>query len=115
FRLGAADPLEYALLKDAQQLDLHVEAHVPDLVEEQCAAVRELEASGARADGAGERTFLMAEQLGFEQVARDRTAVDRNERSGSAFRQLVNAPRDELLAAPRFARSEEHTSELQSR
>src|SRR5690606_30842105 len=45
--LRAADTLEYPLLQHAQQLHLHIEAHVPDLVEEQGAAVRELEASYA--------------------------------------------------------------------
>ncbi len=50
--LAAADTLEDALLEHAQQLHLHVDAHVADLVEEQRAAVGELEtaqcASSAR-------------------------------------------------------------------
>ena len=44
-RLGAADALELALLQHAQQLDLHVERQVADLVEEQRAAVGQLEAA----------------------------------------------------------------------
>ena len=42
-RLAAADPLELALLQDAQQLDLHVQRELADLVEEQRAAVGQLE------------------------------------------------------------------------
>ena len=44
-RLGAADALELALLQHAQQLDLHLQRQVADLVEEQGAAVGELEAA----------------------------------------------------------------------
>src|SRR5690606_34676360 len=94
------------LLKHAQQLDLHVEAHVPDLVEEQRAAVGELEAAGAGADGTGEGAFLVTEQLGLEQIAGDCGAVDRDERSGSSVRELVDAPGDELLAASGLAGDE---------
>ena len=47
--LAAADALELALLQHAQQLDLHVQRHVADLVEEQRAAVGELEAAGRAA------------------------------------------------------------------
>src|SRR2546427_1912642 len=47
--------------------------------------------------GAGERAFLVAEELGFEQGFGNRRAVDRDKRTLGAR-----------------ARSEEHTSELQS-
>src|SRR5690606_20805372 len=42
-RLDATDPLELALLDRAQELDLHLDRDLADLVEEQRAAVRELE------------------------------------------------------------------------
>src|SRR2546422_5540968 len=48
----------------------------------------------------GERTLLVAEQLRLDQRVRDRAAVDGDER---------------LVAAGDPSRSEEHTSELQSR
>ena len=79
-RLDAADTLERALLQHAQQLHLHVEAHVADLVEKQRAAVGELEPADASGDRARERAFLVAEELALEQLARDRAAIDRNER-----------------------------------
>src|SRR4051812_33551077 len=59
----AADLLVNAFLQHAQQLDLHRQAHVTDLVEEQRAALGELEAAFARRDGTGEGTLLVAEQL----------------------------------------------------
>ena len=46
-RLDAADTLERPLLEHAQQLHLHVEGHVADLVEKQSAAVGELEPADA--------------------------------------------------------------------
>ncbi len=48
-RLGAAEPLELALLEHAQQLDLGGEVQVANLVEEQRAAVGELEPPFLRA------------------------------------------------------------------
>ena len=49
---------------------------VADLVEEEGAAVGELEAAGTGADGAGERPLLVPEQLALEQGGGDRGAVD---------------------------------------
>jgi hypothetical protein len=59
--LAAADALEGAFLQDAQQLHLHVEAHVTDLIEEQRTAVGKLEAADARRQGAREGTLLVTE------------------------------------------------------
>jgi hypothetical protein len=62
----AADLLVDALLKHAQQLHLHRQAHVADLVEEQRAAFGELEAALACRDRAGERAFFVTEELRFQ-------------------------------------------------
>ena len=48
-RAIAADALEGALLQHPQQLHLHLQRHVADLVEEQRAALGKLEAADARA------------------------------------------------------------------
>src|SRR6185436_18154294 len=53
-RLDAADPLELALLKSAQELHLHLDGDLADLVEEERPAVGELEPPRLRADRAGE-------------------------------------------------------------
>ena len=81
-RLGAADALEAPLLQHAQQLGLHRRRHVADLVEEERAAVGQLEPARALADGAGERPFLVAEQLALQQGLRQGGAVDGDERAG---------------------------------
>ena len=67
-RAGAAKPLELALLQDSQQLRLHLRRNVADLVEEQAAAVRQLESAGTADGGAGKRPLLVSEQLALEQA-----------------------------------------------
>ena len=78
--LGAADALELALLQHAQELDLHLQRQVAALVEEQRAAVGQLEAPGAPRHRAGEGALLVAEQLALEHARRQRRAVDAHER-----------------------------------
>src|SRR3712207_7375281 len=61
----------------------------------------------------------VAEQLRLNQLRRERRAVDGDEAAAPAVRAaLVQLARDQLFARARLAaheRSEEHTSELQSR
>ena len=64
-----ADALEDALLQHAQQLDLHGRADVPDLVEEQGAALGDLKAPLACGDRPGEGAFFVSEQFRFESSA----------------------------------------------
>src|SRR4030095_4086036 len=72
-----AEPLILALLQKAQQLRLRRQARLADRVEEQHATRRHLDLSGFRLLRAGERAALVAEQLGLEQLFRERRAVDR--------------------------------------
>ena len=62
-----ADALELALLQDAQQRDLRLHRQLADLVEEDGPAVGELEAAEAPLRRAGERAFLVAEELRRDQ------------------------------------------------
>ena len=59
------------LLERAEQLGLHVLLQLADLVEEQRAAVGELELAELLAHGAGERALLVAEQRRLHQVGGD--------------------------------------------
>ena len=79
--LAPADALEGAVLQEAEELALDVRGHVADLVQEQRAAVGQLEFAPPPADGAGKRAALVAEQLGFDQFLGNGRAVDFDERT----------------------------------
>src|SRR5262249_61891438 len=66
-RAPAAQPLELALLEHPQELRLELEGNLAHFVQEARYAVGQLEAAVALRDGAGERAFLVAEQLAFQQ------------------------------------------------
>ena len=102
-RGAAADRGELALLQDAQQPGLRLERHVADLVEEQRAALRLLEAPGRACRRAGEGALLVAEQLALDQLARDRRHVDRDERAVAALAVVVQRAGDQLLAGAALA------------
>ena len=80
---------------------------VADLVEEDRASVRDLEAADAALEGARERTALVAEELALDERAGERGAVDRDERTVAAGAARVDRARDELLAGPGLAREED--------
>jgi len=94
----AADPLEGLLLKHPQHLRPEGEWHVADLVEEQGATVALFELADALAVGAGERAFLVTEQLAFQQVFRNRGAVQSQERRPVPPAVLVDRAGDPFLA-----------------
>ena len=62
-----------------EQLRLEAERHLADLVEHQRALGRLLELARLVAIRAGERAALVAEELGLEQLFRERRAVDLQE------------------------------------
>jgi hypothetical protein len=97
-RLGAAEPLEFALLQDAQQLDLRREVEIADLVEKQRAAVRQLEPPFFGGMRARECPLLVAEQLRLDEILRQRRAAHLDERFLGAGGIVVNRVRDQLLA-----------------
>ena len=65
-RLNAAEPLIRSLLKHTQQFHLHIDTHITDLVEEQCAALRQFETTNAPCQRAGKCAFLVTEKLRLE-------------------------------------------------
>jgi hypothetical protein len=83
---GAADQLEGLILQDAKQLGLEGWADVADLVEKDRAAVGDLELASLLLVGACERPLLVAEQLGFQQLFRERTQLTTTK--GRAARRL---------------------------
>ena len=104
-RLGS-DALKLPGLQRAEQLGLSLMAQIPDLVEKERPAVRQLEPSQAALRGTGKGSPFMTEHLGFDEVSRDRGAVDRDERARLAPAGPVNCGRDELLPRARFTGDE---------
>ena len=102
----AADRLHLAGLERAEQLHLRAGGQVSDLVEEQRAAVRGLEETGARADCARERAARVTEELALDELLRDRRAVHGDHRLAGASRAVVDRARDELLARAALAEHE---------
>jgi hypothetical protein len=71
-RARFADTLDLALLQRAQQLGLQRQRHRRQLVDEERAAMGELESAGARRDRTGERTLDVTEQLRLGEILRNR-------------------------------------------
>src|SRR5262249_23092301 len=90
-------------LQYAQELRLHVERELRDLVQEQRALVGELEATDPPRERPGEGAALVPEQLALDQGGRQRRAVQLHERPRLAQTELVNGAREELLAGTRLA------------
>ena len=99
----AADAGEFTLLQHAQELALDGERHLPDLVEEEGAAVALLEAADALGRGPGEGPLLVPEELALEQVLGDRGAVDGQQALLAALAVAVDGAGDKFLAAAALA------------
>ena len=100
---GSADPAEGHALEDLQQLDLEVRAHLPDLVEEEASPIGELEQPLLADPRVGEGPLLVAEELGLEQLARNRRAVDLEEGPVGERAHVVDVAGDHLLARAALA------------
>ena len=102
-RPAVADPLELPLLEHAQELPLDLGRDVSDLVEEDRAAVGELDTPLAVAVRAREAAAKVAEELGFEEILRVGGAVHRHEGTRGARALRVQRARDQLLAGAALA------------
>ena len=106
-RRGPADALELPVLDHPQELGLQLEGQLADLVEEEGAAVGDLEAALALGDGPGESALLVAEELALDERGRQRRAVELDEGPGPARAQVVDRVGDELLADARLPLEED--------
>ena len=107
-RRGSSAPTRRHLaeLEHAQQLRLRRRRQAANLVEEQRAAVGELEQAGLAVAGAEEAAADVAEQLALEHRVVDRRAVDRDEPPLAPRAEAVEGAGDELLPRPRLARDQ---------
>ena len=100
----AADAPEAAVVEEAQQLGLQIGRHLAHLVEEERAAVRQLQQPRlATAQRAGEGAAGIAEQLALGQALGQRGAVQREEGLVPAAAAGVAGVGDQLLAGARLA------------
>ena len=77
--------------------------HLADLVEQERAAVRLLELADAARHGTGKCPFLVAEQLGFEKIVRNRGAIQRHQTLLAAAAVPMQIARQHLLAGAALA------------
>ena len=99
----AAEAANFAIFENAQELGLRGSGHFADFVEEERAAVGELEAADAAFGRAGEGAAFVAEDFAFHQRFGNCGAVDGDEGTGGARRKFVNAAGDDFFAGAGFA------------
>ena len=104
--LVRADAGERALLEEPEQLHLHRDGEVADLVQEERTAVRRLGAPDAPLARVGEGALLVAEELGLDQGLWERGAVENHERAVLARREALERLGHQLLAGAAFAADE---------
>src|SRR5262249_29203763 len=91
---------------EAQQLWLDRQIEVAHFVEKQRAPLGRADHAGGRIERAGECAAAVAEELAFDELARERRAVERDERPASDRAVLVNEARDDFLACAGLAADE---------
>ena len=106
-RSRASQSFEFPLLEDPQQLGLHVQRNVTDLVEKERAAVPQFEPAGPARRGPGERALLVPEQFALEESRRERRHAHPDERAFASGTEIVNRARDQLLAGPGLAEEQD--------
>src|SRR5271163_909198 len=105
-RLASSQPFELALLKHAQEFQLHLSGHFADLIEEYSTAVSELEAADSLLRRARERALLMAKQFAFDEAGGQRRAIDLDQGLGLSRAARVDCPRDQFFAGSRLAENQ---------
>src|SRR6266496_179213 len=97
----------FEILKETQQRYLRLWSQHLDLVQEQSPPLSLRDQAVPGVARIGERPSGMAEQFAFHQVVRQRAAVDGDEWKIPTRTQVVDCPRDQLLACPGFALEED--------
>jgi hypothetical protein len=104
---GRAQPFELAGLQDAQELRLLAEGDIGDFVEEEGAAVGQLEAPDPVVLGVGEGAAHVAEELALEQGLGKAARVDGHQWPGGAGGDGVERSRHHPLAGAVLAGDED--------
>jgi len=106
-RFAFPEALEFMVLEEAQEFDLHQRAQIADLVEHQCAAMGQFEAAGLVLDRPGEGAPGVAEEFAFKQRFRQRGAVQFDQGPPGAGAPFVDFLGNEFFAGAGFAENED--------
>ena len=101
-RFVSADAFDLAFFAHVK-LGLHGEGHVADFVEKNCSVFGLFEFSQMPSGGAGEGTFFVSEEFGFDEFRGNGGAIQRNKWAGSAGAAFMQSAGDEFLAGAGFA------------
>src|SRR5271168_2635343 len=101
-RLSTPKPFNLMILKHAQQFRLQAQRNLADLIEKKRAFIGQFQATDFAGYSAGEGSFLMAEQLAFQQARRNGRAVQLDEAVAAACTQAMERARHQLLARAGF-------------
>ena len=104
--LIAAYAHEGACFEHAQQLHLQLYRHFDDFIEKQRATGGAFEIAFVLPVGTGKASLLVAEDLAFDQLRRDRAALDRQKRMALPPRMRMNILRNQFLAGAAFAQQQ---------
>ena len=104
--LVAAHARDLALLQNAQQIGLRLQADVANFVEENRSAFGNFELAFLAVLRAGERAFLVSEEFALEQRLGQRAAVNGDQRMESSRAGMVDRARHQFLAGAAFARDQ---------
>src|SRR6185295_4603564 len=107
FGLGAAQGGIAALREQAQQLALDGDRQPLDPIEQQAAALSQLDPAGDGSVGPGERAAADAEQLAFEQRRGNSTGIDLDQRAARASARRVEGAGEHGAAGACLAQDED--------
>src|SRR4029077_18063576 len=77
----------------------------PDFMEKDCSALRQLKFADVTPGSAGEGTLLVTKQFGLDQLSRNRSAIQRNERARSSRAALMQGACDQFLSRTGFSQN----------
>ena len=103
YRLIATNAFHFCFFQHPQQLRLHGQRHVANLIQKNCAVIGLLELSNMPSRCAGERSFLVPEKFRLNQLGRNRRAIQGHKRTPRARTAFVNRSRHQLFSCARFS------------
>ncbi len=101
--LVTTQPLHFALLQNAKQLDLNITGNIANFIQHDGSGIGLLELAGFRHVRAGECSFFVAEQLALHQIFGKRGAVDFDEWLVFARRVEVDGAGDQIFTYTTFS------------